>query len=97
MVTIEDIRNTLQENKKELKEKYGVSEIGVFGSYLRGVEGEYSDVDILVEFDNGITLLEFIEMENFLSDLMGVKVDLVMKDALKPRIGEQILAEVVYC
>ena len=69
--------------------------IGVFGSYIRGEEKEKSDLDILVEFEEPVSLLKFIELENYLSDSIGVKVDLVMKSALKPRIGKRILEEVV--
>ncbi|MBU1159895.1 nucleotidyltransferase domain-containing protein, partial [Patescibacteria group bacterium] len=56
-----------------------------------------SDLDILVEFDESASfgLFKFIEMENYLSDQLGIKVDLVMKDSLKPRIGEVILKEVI--
>jgi predicted nucleotidyltransferase len=68
----------------------------VFGSFIRSEETKKSDIDILVEFEDGITLLSFIEMENYLTDLLGTQVDLVMKSALKPRIGENILKEVVY-
>jgi len=65
---------------------------------VRGEAKEESDLDILVEFepDAEISLLEFVELENYLSDLLGVKVDLVEKSALKPRIGKRILSEVVY-
>ena len=83
---------------KRNSKKYGIKEVGIFGSYLRGEAGEESDVDILVEFkpDAKISLLDFVELENYLSDLLGVKVDLVERSALKPRIGKQILSEVVY-
>jgi len=82
--------------KEELEEKYGVSRIGIFGSYLRGEEKENSDLDILVEFKKTPTLFEFIRLENFLSKVLQVKVDLVMKDSLKPAIGKCILREVRY-
>jgi len=80
-----------------LKEKYGVKEIGIFGSYVSGEYKEKSDLDILVEFeeDAKIGLLKFVNLENYLSDLIGVKVDLVEKSALKPRIGKNILREVI--
>ncbi len=96
--SLDDIKKILEEHKKELKEKYGVKEIGIFGSYLRGEAKEKSDLDILVEFkpNTRISLLEFVELENYLSNLLGVEVDLVEKSALKPRIGKQILSEVVY-
>ena len=96
--SIDEIKKILKKHEKELKEKYGSKEIGIFGSYLRGEAKKESDVDILVEFnlDAKVSLLDFVELENYLSDLLGVKVDLVEKSALKPRIGKQILSEVVY-
>ncbi len=94
---LERIISILKEHKAELKEKYGVKEIGIFGSYVRGEYKEKSDLDILVEFeeDAKIGLLKFVNLENYLSDLIGVKVDLVEKSALKPRIGKNILREVI--
>ncbi|HOT45059.1 MAG TPA: nucleotidyltransferase family protein [Spirochaetota bacterium] len=78
--------------------KYNVKQVGVFGSYVRNEQKEDSDLDILVDFkpEARFGLLTFIEMENYLSDAMGLKVDLVMKDGLKPRIGKKILDEVKY-
>lgn len=73
---------------------YRVKSLGLFGSYVRREEHEKSDLDILIEFHEAPSLLRFIELENFLSDMLGVKVDLVMKDVLKPRIGQRILEEV---
>ncbi len=93
---IKDIEDTLERHKPMLKEKYSVKEIGVFGSYVRGEEKEGSDVDILVDFHETISLFDFVALEEYLSDLLGVKVDLVMKSALKPRIGRNIKREVVY-
>jgi len=97
MKSLDKIKEILKKHEKELKEKYGIKEIGIFGSYLRG-EKEESDLDILVEFEHDakISLLDFVELENYLSDLLGVKVDLVEKSALKQRIGKRILSEVVY-
>jgi len=84
----------LHEMLPELKEKYHVSYLGVFGSYVRGEEKPESDLDVLVEFSKTPTLFKFINLENYLSDSLGIKVDLVMKDALKPNIGKHILNEV---
>lgn len=78
----------------ELREKYNISYLGVFGSYIRGEQTENSDFDLLVQFKKKPGLLKYIELENHLSDLLGVKVDLVMKSALKPNIGKHILNEV---
>jgi predicted nucleotidyltransferase len=96
MKSINEIKKILEKQRPILEKKFQVKEIGVFGSFVRGERTEGSDIDILVEFEDGITLLSFIEMENYLTDLLGIKVDLVMKNALKPRIGEHILKEVVY-
>ena len=97
-LNLERITAILKEHKKQLKEKYGVKDLGIFGSYVRGEYKGRSDLDILVEFEDDaeIGLLKFVNMENYLSELLGVKVDLVEKSALKPRIGKHILEEVVY-
>ena len=96
MKKIEEIKETLIKLKPFLKEKYKVKEIGIFGSYVKNKQKEGSDLDILVEFEEVPSLIEFIEMENFLSDKLKIKVDLVIKKALKPHIGKVILKEVIY-
>jgi len=96
MIQLENIRKCVKANEKELTENYKVKEIGIFGSYVRGEQQEKSDLDILVDFKEVIGLFKFIALERYLSELLGVKVDLVMKSALKPRIGERILKEVTY-
>jgi len=95
---LERIKKTLAAHREELTQKYKVKEIGVFGSVVRGEQKGTSDVDILVEFDENarLGLLKFINLENYLSELLGVKVDLVMKSALKPRIGKHVVKETVY-
>lgn len=94
----EEIKRKLLEHKEELKERYKVKQIGIFGSYVRGEQQETSDVDILVEFEEGarLSLFDIVGLETELSDLLGVKVDLVEKRPLKPHIGRHILEEVVY-
>lgn len=79
----------------KLKQEYNISYLGIFGSYIRGEQKEDSDLDILVEFSKEPDLLEFIGLKQELSETLGVEVDLVMKSALKPRIGKRILEEVV--
>jgi predicted nucleotidyltransferase len=96
MKTLEEIKQWLVQNKSLLKERYSVRELGVFGSYVRQEQTETSDVDVLVEFSEIPSLLKFVNLENYLSDNLGVKVDLVHKSGLKPRIGDRILAEVIY-
>ena len=95
MKDIEAIKRTLLNHKPELQKKFKVKSIGVFGSYVRGEQKVSSDVDVLVEFEEPIGLFEFMSLEYSLSDLLGVKVDLVSKKALKPHIGERILEEVI--
>ena len=76
--------------------KYLVQEIGVFGSCVRGEEREDSDIDILVEFKEPVDFFHFLDLEEYLTSILGKKVDLVMKRALKPEIGKRILEEVIY-
>ncbi|MGB3495233.1 MAG: nucleotidyltransferase family protein, partial [Elainellaceae cyanobacterium] len=95
MKTLEEVKQWLKQHKSLLEERYKVQELGVFGSYVRQEQTETSDVDLLVEFSETPSLLKFINLENYLSDNLGVKVDLVHKAGLKPRLGERILAEVV--
>jgi predicted nucleotidyltransferase len=79
-----------------LKDKYKIKTLALFGSYVRGAQKRKSDVDILVEFEKPIGLFKFMALERELSAIIGKKVDLVMKTALKPRIGEHILREAIY-
>ncbi len=95
MKDFKQIQSLLLQHKSELKKKYHVKKIGVFGSYVRGEQKKSSDVDILVEFEESIGFFAFMEMEEYISTILGVKVDLVTKNALKPRIGKHILKEVV--
>ncbi|MCD6598972.1 MAG: nucleotidyltransferase family protein [Dehalococcoidia bacterium] len=96
MTELEKVKEKIKGDMPYLKKKYKVKAMGIFGSYVRGENGVDSDLDILVEFDDPPTLLEFIALERHVTELTGRKVDLVMKTALKPRIGEHILEEVVY-
>ena len=95
MRNVEGVKRVFLQHKAELREKFKVKTIGVFGSYVRGEQKRNSDVDVLVEFEEPVGLFEFIKLENCLSDLLGVKVDLVSKKALKPHIGEHIMQEVI--
>ena len=90
------IKETLALHKRELRDRFKVKDIGVFGSYVKKQQKEGSDIDILVEFEEPVGMFEFIALEDYLSELLGVKVDLVSRKALKPRIGERILKEVIY-
>ena len=91
---LSDINNTLKSTLPVIREKYAVEFLGIFGSYLRNEQTPNSDLDLLVSFSEVPSLLKFIELENYLTDLLGIKVDLVMKEALKPGISKNILDEV---
>lgn len=78
---------------KQLKEKYSISYLAVFGSYVRNEQNEGSDLDLLVRFKNAISLLDFVRIEREISEEIGMKVDLVSPGALSPFIKKQILKE----
>jgi uncharacterized protein len=98
MEPLETIKAQIAQIKPKLQNNYHITELGIFGSYVRGEQTEDSDVDILVEFDPNFRfgLMTYGQIEGFISDTLGKKVDLVMKEALKPYIGKRILQEVVY-
>lgn len=79
-----------------LKHNYNVRNIGIFGSVARGMQGNGSDIDILVEFSEPVGFFKFVELEDYLSKILNRKVDLVTRKALKPAIKQGILREVVY-
>ena len=95
MKTREEIEKTLKQYKPLLRKQFKVKEIGVFGSYARGEESEESDVDILVEFYETIGW-EFVDVKEYLEEILGKRVDLVTVKALKRQLREEILQEVVY-
>lgn len=81
MKTFDEIKEILKRHKKELRERFGVKEIGIFGSYVRGEQTEVSDVDILVEFGRSIGL-EIVDLKEYLEKILGVRVDLVSKGGI---------------
>jgi len=95
--TFNEIKEILNNHRDILKERFGVKEIGIFGSYVREEPQESSDIDILVEFLDGYkTFDNYMDLKFYLEDLLNLKVDLVSKTALKPRIKPYILEEVIY-
>jgi len=90
------IIDTLKLHKEKIRKKYGVKSIGIFGSYVRGEQRKDSDLDILVEFEKPVDFFEFLELEEYLENILKVKVDLVLKKTLKPEISKYVLKEVVY-
>lgn len=94
--THEEIQSELVEMKPSLAERYHVSTLGIFGSYVRVEQTNESDLDILVEFDEPVSLLDLVRLENEITDELGVEVDLVTKESLKPRIRARVSDDVVY-
>lgn len=95
---VEEAKAVLKEHKDEVIQKYRVSELGIFGSFVRGEQKKRSDIDILVEFNerNIPGLLKLIEMERYLEKILRKKVDLVRKGGIRPELRKIILKEVVY-
>jgi predicted nucleotidyltransferase len=88
-----DIIQTLEQEFKILKERFGVKSLGLFGSIARGDDSAGSDVDILVEFDTP-SFDHYMELKFYLEELLGRSVDLVLKGSLKPALRDRILGEV---
>ena len=86
----------LKNHKQSLRKRYKISEIGIFGSYVRGEQKRGSDIDVLVEFEEIPGLLKFIQLESYLGEVLKEKVDLVHKKALRPQLRDIILGEVIY-
>lgn len=86
----------LKQHEEVLSGRFKVKSIGLFGSFMRGEQRKGSDIDLLVEFEETVSMFEFIRLEDYLTEILGHKVDLVLKSGLKPGLGERILAEVAY-
>jgi uncharacterized protein len=95
MKSLEKLKAELEAIKPELKQRYKVETIGIFGSYSRGEQTKKSDLDLLVSFSEPIGIYKFVEVEEFISSKLGVRIDLVQKGALLPMIKEQILNETI--
>jgi predicted nucleotidyltransferase len=95
--SISTIVKMLRLHDTDVREKFKITEIGVFGSYVRGEQREDSDIDILVEFENGYkTFDNYMELKFFLEDILTSEIDLVIKTAIRDEIKQNILSEVTY-
>ena len=92
----QDILSSLKKLKQEVTNEYSVKTIGLFGSVARDEQTGKSDIDLLVEFSKPVGFVTFMRLENFLSEQLGIQVDLVTSDSLKPVIRQDVLAEVIY-
>ena len=95
MRTLDDIMTQLRALQPDLKRRYPIQGMGVFGSYVRGEQRDDSDLDLLVDLGDGMGLIEVVGLQLELSDALGITVDLVEREALRPRIAPHVLAEVV--
>lgn len=96
MINKKQVIGKISSQKAFLKDKYFVKEIGIFGSVTRNEQKPDSDIDVLVDFSSPIGIFDFIRLENYLSKVLGAKVDLVTKTGLKPVIKDEILSQAVY-
>lgn len=96
MKTLVEIKKILTKHKAEVQAKYKVSELGIFGSFVRGEQRKRSDIDILVEFGELPDVFLLIDLEDYLRKILKKKVDLVRKGAIRPELKEIISREVVY-
>ena len=94
--SVEEVKSILEDHKSEVMQKYRVREIGIFGSFVRGEQKRGSDVDILVTFAGIPDVFRYMELEDYLRKLLGKKVDLVRKEAIRPELKKRILKEAVY-
>jgi predicted nucleotidyltransferase len=93
MKTVEQIRAAIRQHQEVLVERYGVKVVGLFGSYARGEHRKRSDLDLLVDIVRPISLLELIGAELYLSEVLGVKVDLIPKRDVREELRETIFRE----
>lgn len=95
-MSLDAIKQKLTNLKPELHMRFGVSEVGVFGSWVRGEQKDTSDIDVLVDFDWDISLFDLVDLQEFLQEQIPLNVDIALKRSLKKYIGRQILQEVQY-
>jgi predicted nucleotidyltransferase len=91
----QDLLIKLRELKPQMRTRYKAKEIGLFGSFVRGQQCESSDIDVLVEFEEGADLFDMVGLALLLEEQLQRNVDVVPKDALRPELRESVLQEVV--
>jgi uncharacterized protein len=94
-LNLEEVRERLHGEMPSLRKKFSVKSLAIFGSVARR-DPQPNDLDLVVEFYEIPGLFEFVALENHLSDMLGVKVDLLMLDSLKPRVSKNVVKEMVF-
>jgi len=95
MKTLDEIKDIIKQHRGLLAERYGIAVVGIFGSYVRGKQKSESDLDMLVEILRPISLLELVGAEIYLTEVLGIKVDLVPKRDVRAELRDSILKEAV--
>ena len=95
MKKLKQIQNILASSKPELRKRYNVRELGIFGSYARGQQKKSSDLDILVRFNPNATLFDFVGLGNYLEEKLKLKVDVVSENGIRPELKSNIVKDVV--
>ena len=95
MRKLKQIQNILASSKAELRKRYKVRELGIFGSYSRGEQKKTSDVDILVKFNSNATLFDFVGLGNYLEEKLKIQVDVVSERGIRPELKSSIVKDVV--
>jgi len=95
MKTRTEVLEVLRSLKAELRERYHVESIALFGSYARAEQGEGSDIDVLVEFGSGADLFDFVGLSQYLEEKLGSGVDVVPEAALRPEIRRQVARDLL--
>jgi len=95
MKSLDEIREIIRQHRNLIADKYGVDVVGIFGSYVRSEQERQSDIDLLAEILRPISLLEMVGAEIYLSETLGIKVDLVPKRSVREELRDKILEETV--
>ena len=93
---IAKLKKTIVEMKDIIRQRYKAEIRGIFGSYVRSDFHADSDLDLLVDFDDGANLFDMIGLQHFLEDKLGCKVDLGTESSLREEIRESVLNEAIY-
>lgn len=95
--SIEEVVAYLKKNKTYLHDRFGITSIGVFGSFVRGEQTPYSDIDMVVEMEkNKKNIHSFLELKRFIEKEVERKVDIGFEHSLKPAIREKVKEQIVY-
>ncbi len=93
--SLTQIQTTLQDHRDILQQQFQVTRLWIFGSYGRGEQQPHSDLDLLIDYDQAPTLWAIEHLREYLQNLLAIKVDIVTRNGLKPRIREKVLAEAI--